>query len=182
MQVWNSQLRQLWRRPKVVSQLSVAPLPLSLELSQMTKLNNFWVEFGFKFALKLELKSISIFTNSNRTLQNWVGLFKVHSFDDQEQTGWKMGSFSSLLGLKKSCKNQKPGFHPRQIGQFSWERGANLIFYSLAYFSLQKFIFWQLFSNQSQATWGSLVSSILLCWQRLMKRNKKTCCISFTYL
>ena len=62
--VWNSQLRQLWRRPKVVSQLSVAPLPLSLELSQMTKLNNFWVEFGFKFALKLELKSISIFTNS----------------------------------------------------------------------------------------------------------------------
>ena len=86
----------------------------------MTKLNNFWVEFAFKFALKLELKSISISTNSNDMAQNRVGLFKVHSFNDKMlrlgADGLKNGLILSAAWIKEKLQKQKLGFHPGQVG------------------------------------------------------------------
>ena len=90
---------------KVVSQLSVVSLPLP-------KLNNFRVEFGFKFALKLELK-YSIFTNSNGIAQNWVGLFKVQSFNDKMRRLGADGVKNGLIllaGIKERLQKVEAWF------------------------------------------------------------------------
>ena len=79
------------------------------------------MEFGFKFALKLELKSISIFTNSNRASGKieWVYL-KCKSFNDKMlrlgADGLKNGLILSAAWIKEKLQKQKLGFHPGQVG------------------------------------------------------------------
>ena len=70
------------------------------------------MEFGFKFALKLELK-YSIFTNSNGIAQNWVGLFKVQSFNDKMRRLGADGVKNGLIllaGIKERLQKVEAWF------------------------------------------------------------------------